>query len=144
MKRFGEILSDDFLNTNPDATLVDKAGFLKQIAPPAKVGSLACHDVNVRVMGDFAIIHARTSYALPDGRTKRPLYGHLGPPTANGCALRPRWRATDDRLRGAGHPGCDASVEKHAAAAELTAPKNAAICGCSSRTTVHMWPEMTN
>jgi ketosteroid isomerase-like protein len=69
VKRFGEILSDDFLNTNPDGSLVDKAGFLKQIAPPAKVSNLACHDVNVRVMGDFAIIHARTSYTLPDGRT---------------------------------------------------------------------------
>ena len=66
--RFDEILSDDFLNTNPDGSLVDKAGFLKQIAPKAKISSLACHDVNVRVMGDFAIIHARTSYTLPDGR----------------------------------------------------------------------------
>jgi ketosteroid isomerase-like protein len=27
-----------------------------------------CDDVNIRVMGDFAIIHARTSYTLPDGR----------------------------------------------------------------------------
>lgn len=69
VKRFDEILSDDFLNTNPDGSLVDKAGFLKQIAPPAKIRDLACHDVNVRVMGDFAIIHARTSYHyIDDGR----------------------------------------------------------------------------
>jgi len=67
-KRFDEILSDDFLNTNPDGSLVDRAGFLAQIAPAAKVSGLTCHDVNVRVMGDFAIIHARTSYTLPDGR----------------------------------------------------------------------------
>lgn len=67
-RRFDEILSDDFLNTNPDGSLVDRAGFLAQIAPKAKVSGLACHDVNVRVMGDFAIIHARTSYTLPDGR----------------------------------------------------------------------------
>jgi ketosteroid isomerase-like protein len=66
--RFAEILSDDFLNTNPDGSLVDKAGFLKQIAPVQKISNLACHDVNVRVMGDFAIVHARTSYTLPDGR----------------------------------------------------------------------------
>ena len=66
-RRFGEILSDDFLNTNPDGSLVDKAGFLKQIAPAAKISNLACHDVNIRVMGDFAIIHARTSYQKPDG-----------------------------------------------------------------------------
>lgn len=68
-RRFGEILSEDFLNTNPDGTLVDKAGFLKQIAPPAKIRDLACHDVDIRIMGDFAIIHARTSYRYPDGRT---------------------------------------------------------------------------
>jgi ketosteroid isomerase-like protein len=68
VKRFDEILSEDFLNTNPDSSLVDRAGFLKQIAPKTKISNLACHDVNIRVMGDFAIIHARTSYTLPDGR----------------------------------------------------------------------------
>ncbi|MFI5001834.1 MAG: nuclear transport factor 2 family protein [Reyranellales bacterium] len=68
IRRFSEILSEDFLNTNPDGSLVDKAGFLKQIAPPVKINNLACHDVNVRVMGDVAVIHARTSYTLLDGR----------------------------------------------------------------------------
>jgi ketosteroid isomerase-like protein len=68
-RRFDEILSDDFLNTNPDGSLVDRKEFLAQIAPKAKISDLKCHDVNVRVMGDFAIIHARTSYTLPDGRT---------------------------------------------------------------------------
>ena len=67
VRRFDEILSDDFLNTNPDGSLVDKAGFLKQIAPPARIANLACHDVDVRVMGEFAIIHARTGYTL-DGK----------------------------------------------------------------------------
>ena len=67
--RFDEMLADDFLNTNPDGSLVDKAGFLKQIAIPAKIRELACHDVKVRVMGDFAIIHARTSYNHLDGRS---------------------------------------------------------------------------
>jgi ketosteroid isomerase-like protein len=66
-KRFEEILSDDFLNTNPDGSLVDRKGFLAQIAPKAKISNLQCHDVNVRLMGDFAVIHARTSYTLPNG-----------------------------------------------------------------------------
>ena len=74
VKRFGEILSDDFLNTNPDGALVDKAGFLKQIAPPAKIKNLACNDVNVRIMGDFAIIHARTTYTYLDGRPGQGRY----------------------------------------------------------------------
>ena len=73
-RRFDEILSDDFLNTNPDGSLVDKAGFLKQIAPKARISNLACHDVSVRVMGDFAIIHARTSYTLPDGKAGNGRY----------------------------------------------------------------------
>ena len=67
-KRFDEMLTADFLNTNPDGSLLDKAGFLKQIAPKAAISNLKCHDVNVRVMGDFAIIHARTSYTRPDGK----------------------------------------------------------------------------
>jgi ketosteroid isomerase-like protein len=74
VKRFGEILSDDFLNTNPDGSLVDKAGFLKQIAPPAKIKDLACGDVNIRIMGDFAIIHARTTYTSLDGRPGQGRY----------------------------------------------------------------------
>lgn len=65
---FGEHLTDDFLNTNPDGSLVDKAGFLRQIAPKAAISNLQCHDVNVRIMGDFAIIHARTAYVRPDGK----------------------------------------------------------------------------
>ena len=68
VKRFDEILADDFLNTNPDGSLVDRAGFLRQIAPKARISNLACHDVKVRVMGEFAIIHARTTYTLPDSR----------------------------------------------------------------------------
>lgn len=68
VRRFDEILADDFLCSNPDRSLVDKAGFLKQTAPPATIADLDVHDVNVRLMGDFAIIHARTTYTLPDGR----------------------------------------------------------------------------
>jgi ketosteroid isomerase-like protein len=71
---FEEFLSDDFLNTNPDGSLVDKAGFLSQIAPPARISNLACHDVNVRVMGDFAIVHACTTYCFLDGRPGQGRY----------------------------------------------------------------------
>jgi len=68
IKWFGEMLTEDFLNTNPDGSLVDKAAFLRQIEPKAAISNLECHDVNVRIMGDFAIIHARTSYTRPDGK----------------------------------------------------------------------------
>jgi ketosteroid isomerase-like protein len=67
--RFNEILAEDFLCSNPDGSLVDRDGFLKQTAAPVKISNLEAHDVNVRLMGDFAIIHARTTYTAADGRS---------------------------------------------------------------------------
>jgi len=67
-RRFDEILADDFLNSNPDGALVDRAQFLAQIARPATISNLEANDVRVRVMGDFAIIHARTTYMHEGGR----------------------------------------------------------------------------
>jgi ketosteroid isomerase-like protein len=67
VKRFDEILSDDFLCSNPDGTLIDRKAFLQQTARPVTIRNLKAHDVNVRLMGDFAIIHARTSYTTADG-----------------------------------------------------------------------------
>ncbi len=68
VRRFDEILADDFLCTNPDGSLADRAGFLKQTALPVQIVNLTAHDVNVRIMGDVAIIHARTTYTRPDGK----------------------------------------------------------------------------
>ena len=68
VRRFDEILAGDFYCSNPDGSLVDRAGFLKQTAPPVTISGLAASDVRIRLMGDFAIIHARTTYTLADGR----------------------------------------------------------------------------
>jgi ketosteroid isomerase-like protein len=65
--RFDEILAADFLNSNPDGSLVDRKGFLEQIARPAMVSKLEAHDVRIRIMGDIAIIHAKTTYKKADG-----------------------------------------------------------------------------
>ena len=74
VKRFDEILAEDFYCTNPDKSLVDRAGFLKQTAVPVTIKNLEAHDVKIRVMGDFAIIHARTTYATPDGKSASGRY----------------------------------------------------------------------
>ena len=66
--RFEQILADDFLCSNPDGTLIDREAFLKQTAQPVKISNLQAHDVNIRLMGDIAIIHARTTYSRPDGQ----------------------------------------------------------------------------
>jgi len=65
---FDQHLSDDFLNTNPDGTLVDRAGFLAQIAKPQSITGLEPRAVNIRILGDVAIIHAKTVYTKPDGQ----------------------------------------------------------------------------
>jgi len=68
VRRFDEILADDVLCSNPDGSQVDRSAFLKQTARPVKISNLEAHDVNIRLMGDVAIIHARTTYTAPDGR----------------------------------------------------------------------------
>ena len=74
VKRFDEILADDFYCSNPDKSLVDRAGFLRQTAVPVTIRNLEAHDVKIRVMGDFAIIHAATSYTTADGQEARGRY----------------------------------------------------------------------
>jgi ketosteroid isomerase-like protein len=66
--RFDEILAADFICTNPDGSIVDRQAFLRQTARPAGISNLEARDVNVRIMGDVAIIHARTTYTRPDGQ----------------------------------------------------------------------------
>lgn len=68
VKRFEEILAPDFYCSNPDKTLVDRAAFLEQTARPIAIRNLSAHDVIIRIMGDFAIIHAATSYTTADGQ----------------------------------------------------------------------------
>jgi ketosteroid isomerase-like protein len=68
VSRFDEILAEDFLCSNPDGTLIDRNAFLQQTARPVTIAHLEAHDVNIRLLGEVAIIHARTSYTLPDGR----------------------------------------------------------------------------
>lgn len=65
---FEEHLAADFLNSNPDGSLVDRAGFLAQIARPIAVSGFDVEDVRIRLFGDMAIIHGRTLYRKADGQ----------------------------------------------------------------------------
>ena len=74
VERFDQILAQDFYCSNPDKSLVDRAGFLKQTAVPMTIRNLQAHDVKIRVIGDFAIIHAATSYTTADGQQAHGRY----------------------------------------------------------------------
>ena len=83
---FDANLAADFLNTNPDGTLIDRKAFLAQIGRGSSVKNIREHDVVIRILGDFAIIHARTTYEKPDGTPgRRPLHRRL-------AAARRRWQ----------------------------------------------------
>jgi ketosteroid isomerase-like protein len=72
--RFREILADDFLASLPDGSLLTKTQFLEQTAKPVTIRGLEAHDVNVRLLGEVAIVHARTTYTTADGRAASGRY----------------------------------------------------------------------
>jgi len=71
---FGDNLAEDFLCSNPDGGLVDKAQFLEQTARPPTISGLDIDDVRIRLIGDVALIHARTRYRTPSGEPRRGRY----------------------------------------------------------------------
>jgi len=71
---FREHLAEDFCCSNPDASLVDKAGFLTQTARPVTIRGLSISEVKIRELGDVAIIHARTHSLTTDGDERSGRY----------------------------------------------------------------------
>ena len=65
---FDANLDEDFVNSNADGSLSERAAFLAQIAQPCAVGNLEAEDLCIRIIGEAAIIHARTVYVKPDGQ----------------------------------------------------------------------------
>lgn len=66
VKWFDEKLADDFICTSSDGSLLDRAAFLEHTSHPVTISELHEYDVNVRLLGDYAIIHARTSFNGPN------------------------------------------------------------------------------
>ena len=74
VKRFEELLAHDYYCSNPDGSIVDRAGFLKQTAQPVTIKGLRGVDVMIRMFGDIAIIHGSTTYTTAEGRAARGRY----------------------------------------------------------------------
>ena len=73
-KRLDEIFADDFMVSTPDGSLLNKAEYLKLVAKPSTISGLVAEDVRIRLLGDFAIIHARFNSRSADGRQRRGRY----------------------------------------------------------------------
>jgi hypothetical protein len=67
-KWFRDTLADDFRCSLPDGTLIDRERFLERAARPLDITSLQVHDVDVRLLDNVAIVHARTTFTTSDGR----------------------------------------------------------------------------
>jgi ketosteroid isomerase-like protein len=74
VRRFDELLAEDFLCSNPDGTLVNRAQFLEQTARPVVIKGLVAEDVQIRLFGDVALIHARTRYQTASGDERHGRY----------------------------------------------------------------------
>ena len=59
---FDEHLAPDFLCSRPDGTLLDRAAFLVRVSAPSSLTELEGHEVLVRLLGDVALGHARTTF----------------------------------------------------------------------------------
>ena len=74
VKRFSEFLAEDFVAQTPGVTR-NRREFLEFIAKPRPFKDLAVHDVNIRILGDVALIHGRATYSmLADGVDQEALY----------------------------------------------------------------------
>src|SRR3954467_11318023 len=74
VKRFEEILADDFMSSYPDGSLHDKAEVLELTAQPVTFRGRGAEGVRVRVRGDFAIIRGRFDSRSADGKPRRGRY----------------------------------------------------------------------
>lgn len=84
---FKEILAETFYCSNPDGSFVDREGFLVQTAGKITITDLRAHDVLIRLFGEIAIIHARTSYLLADRRQGNGRYTDVW------ARINGRWKA---------------------------------------------------
>ena len=65
--RFDEILAADFICITADGERLERAEFLRRTAAPVSIRGLHATEVEVRILGDFAIIHARSMYSTAAG-----------------------------------------------------------------------------
>jgi ketosteroid isomerase-like protein len=73
-ERYEEILADDFTATLMDFTLRDRTSFLEMIAAGRPFTDLKADNVIIRLLGDFALIHAHITFNSLDGQPREGAY----------------------------------------------------------------------
>jgi len=71
---YDENLAEDYRATNPDNSFVDKAGFVARFKAGGPKKDYAAVDVNIRILGEVALIHAGFVDRRPDGTVGKGRY----------------------------------------------------------------------
>ena len=71
---YADNLAEDYLSTNPDGSLSDRAAFLERMAKPYPNQDPEPMDVRIRVLGDIALIHSGFRDRRPDGTIGKGRY----------------------------------------------------------------------
>jgi ketosteroid isomerase-like protein len=74
VRRFEQILAEDFMASLPDFLLRDKKQFLDMMAAPRPFAELKANEVKIRLLGDFAIIHVHMTLRMADGVQRQGRY----------------------------------------------------------------------
>jgi ketosteroid isomerase-like protein len=72
--RYEEFLAPEFTASLPDYKLYDRKSFLAMIAKPRPFTNLECYDVQITLLGDVALGHARMSLKTHKGEVKHGRY----------------------------------------------------------------------
>jgi len=71
---YADNLAEDYMATNPDGSFVDRAGFLARIAKFPGKSDFEAVDVNIRILGEVALIHSGFLDRRPDGTIGKGRY----------------------------------------------------------------------
>jgi glutaredoxin/ketosteroid isomerase-like protein len=73
--RYQELLAGDYRATLPDLAFRDKTQFLRMLSDaPRPFTDLQAHDLEIRILGDVALIHGRVTFNQLDGTPGRARY----------------------------------------------------------------------
>src|SRR5260370_6984491 len=74
VRRFEQIVAEDFMASLADFLVREKKQFLDMMAAPRPFAELKADEVRIRLLGDFAIIHAHMTFRTGDGVRRQGRY----------------------------------------------------------------------
>src|ERR1700744_3078013 len=72
--RYEQFLAPEFTASLPDYNIYDRAAFLEMIGKPRPFTALQCQDVQITLLGDVALVHARMTLKTLKGVRKEGRY----------------------------------------------------------------------